>query len=413
MDIWVTPFATLLVVALATSALLTPVARRVAVRLDAVDYPSARRINTRPVPRMGGIALFCALVAAAAFMRYLGPSLGWPVILVRHIDANLDYRLVAVGFLIIFLTGAVDDVVQLKPVPKLCGQVAAACVACAGGLVIGDVVNPFAHGEVSLGWLAYPLTVAYLVAYVNIINLIDGLDGLATGIGCIASVTIAVLALMGGHLDAAALAVATAGAALGFLPYNFSPASIFLGDCGSLLLGFSLGTMSILNVTRLAGLTTIIVPLVVAGIPIIDTLSAIVRRRRAHVSVGQADRGHIHHRLIAEGFDQHQAVLLIYAWTLLLCAGAIVMTQVDTWPRVIIFAALLVLSFLFANHLHLFEPVLRHHWDPEAREDVLVTPDDPAFGVEKRRDERRAEAIRAVRRRKVREWLRGGRDARD
>ena len=267
-----------------------------------------------------------------------------------------------------------------------------------GGLVIGVIANPFEPGEfIELGWLTYPVTIIYLVAYVNIINLIDGLDGLAAGISCIASVAMFVLSIWAGRLDAAALACAIAGSTLGFLQYNFHPASIFMGDSGSLTLGFALGTISLLSVTRIAGLTTIIVPLVIAGIPIIDTFSAIVRRTRAHVSVGRADRGHIHHRLLAEGFDQKQAVLVVYAWTALLCAGALVMTQVTTVPRICIFLVLLVASGAFANHLHLFEPVLRHHRDPHTGDDELVGPDDPAFAEEtEKARERREEKARGA-----------------
>jgi UDP-GlcNAc:undecaprenyl-phosphate GlcNAc-1-phosphate transferase len=399
---WFSPFLTMFLAAFVTALATTPLARKIAIRLDAVDYPSARRINKVPIPRMGGIALFAAICVAAAVMRYCGPELGWPVILVRHLSADLDYRIIAVGFLIIFLTGAIDDVVQLKPFAKLCGQILAATVAASGGLLIGNVTNPFG-GVVVLGWLSWPITIIYLVAFANIINLIDGLDGLATGISCIASTTLFVLAFQAGHLDAAALAVATAGATAGFLPYNFHPASIFLGDSGSLLLGFSLGTISILNVTRLAGLTTIILPLVIAGVPIIDTLSAIVRRRRAHVSIGQADRGHIHHRLIDEGFDQRQAVLFIYAWTLMLCVGSVIMTQVTLLPRIIIFVVLVIASAAFARNLHLFEPVLRHHRNAVTGEDELVSPADPAFKVE----EERAEEEHEERMEHLREMLPG------
>ena len=222
----------------------------------------------------------------------------------------------------------------------------------------------------------------YLVAYVNIINLIDGLDGLAAGISAIASFTMFVLSVMAGRLDAAALSIAVTGSALGFLRFNFHPASIFMGDSGSLTLGFALGCASLLSVTRFAGLTTIIVPLVIAAVPILDTFSAIIRRTRAHVSIGQADRGHIHHRLMDEGFDQRQAVLVMYAWTLLLCLGSIVMTQVGTLPRVGIFCALAAVSFLFAHKLHLFEPVLLHHYNPRTGEDELITPADAAFEAE-------------------------------
>lgn len=371
-------FVTALIVALAT----TPLARRIAVAVGAVDYPNARRINRKPVPRMGGIAIFAGIVAAFVVQLVGTTYFGWPEVLVPSSRMQVDYWLLALAFLVIFLTGLVDDLVSLAPRQKFLGQTVGAVLAVAGGLVIGDIANPFGPGFISLGWLAYPVTVVYLVSYTNIINLIDGLDGLAAGISAIASLTMFVLSSLAGRLDAATLAVAVAGASLGFLRYNFHPASIFMGDSGSLTLGFALGTISLLSVTRFAGLTTIIVPLVIAAVPIIDTFSAIVRRMRGHVSIGHADRGHIHHRLMEEGFDQRQAVLLMYGWTALLCLGALVMTQVDTVPRILIFCVLLGTSMAFARHLHLFEPVLLHHLDPKTGEDELVTPADEAFEEE-------------------------------
>jgi len=308
---WI-PFTCLFVAALATTLATTPLARRVAVRLGAIDRPTGRRVNKVPVPRMGGIAIFAGIAAAFA-VQYIGTMyLGWPVVLVPSPRMNVNYWMLVLAFVVIFLTGLLDDKFSLSPKQKLAGQLAAAVITVAGGLVIGDISSPFGPGFVSLGWLAYPVTVVYLVAYVNIINLIDGLDGLASGISAIASFTMFVLSVLAGRLDAAALSIAVTGSALGFLRYNFHPASIFMGDSGSLTLGFALGCSSLLSVTRFAGLTTIIVPLVIAAVPILDTLSAIVRRTRAHVSIGQADRGHIHHRLMDEGFDQRQAVLVMY-----------------------------------------------------------------------------------------------------
>ena len=382
--IWL-PYLCLFVASLVATLATTPLARRIAVRVGAVDYPNARRINKTPIPRMGGIAIFCGIVAAFV-VQYLGTTyLGWPVVLVPSPRLEVNYWLLVLAFLVIFATGLLDDRYSLKPLQKLAGQVLAAVLAVVGGLVIGDISNPLGGPFVSLGWLAYPVTVIYLVAYTNIINLIDGLDGLAAGISALASLTMFVLSVLAGRLDAAALAIAVVGSSLGFLRYNFHPASIFMGDSGALTLGFALGAVSLLSVTRFAGLTTIIVPLVIAAVPIIDTFSAIVRRLRGHVSIGHADRGHIHHRLMAEGFDQRQAVLLMYAWTALLCVGSLVMTQVDTIPRIVIFALLLVASFAFAWHLRLFEPVLLHHYDPKTGEDELVTPADDAFEEEAER----------------------------
>ena len=392
-------FLCLFAASLACALDVTPLARKIAIRVGAVDYPNKRRVNKTPTPRMGGVAIFAGIVAAFV-VQYIGTThFGWPVVLVPSPRLSVNYWMLVLAFVVIFVTGLLDDKYTLTPKAKLAGQILAAAIAAMGGLVIGVIANPFEPGEfIEQGWLTYPVTIIYLVAYVNIINLIDGLDGLAAGISCIASVTMFVLSIWAGRLDAAALACAIAGSTLGFLHYNFHPASIFMGDSGSLTLGFALGTISLLSVTRIAGLTTIIVPLVIAGIPIIDTFSAIVRRTRAHVSVGRADRGHIHHRLLAEGFDQKQAVLVVYAWTALLCGGALVMTQVTTVPRICIFLVLLVISGAFANHLHLFEPVLRHHRDPHTGDDELVGPDDPAFAEEaekarERREERREELL--------------------
>lgn len=375
----------LMVAAFATTLLLTPLAKRLAIRLDAVDYPSKRRINKRPIPRLGGLAVFAGL-AVACILQVAGTILwDWPSALVPHPSMAINYPMLAISFLMIVITGTVDDIVSLSPKMKLAGQLLAACVAAASGLLIHVIVNPFSTGaEIQLGWLAYPITVIYLVAYTNIINLIDGLDGLACGISAIAGASMFLFAVLAGRSDAAALSIALIGSCLAFLRYNFNPASIFLGDSGSLLLGFALGCISLLNVSRIAALTSLALPLIVAGVPILDTFSAIIRRKRAHVSIGQADKGHIHHRLIQEGFDQRQAVLLMYGWSAILSAGAAAINQVTVWWRVVIFAALVACSVAFALRLHLFEPVLRHHYNPKTRRDEIVTPDNPAFAEEAR-----------------------------
>lgn len=378
------PYLCLFLCAFLVCVLTTPLAKKIAWKVNAVDYPSQRRINKKPTARLGGIALFVAFVAAFC-LQYIGTKVfGWPDMLIPLPHKPINYFFLGLAICIIFLTGVIDDIYTLKPFPKLCGQILAACVACSGGLIIGDVVNPFAAGtEIHLGWLAYPVTVVFLVAYTNIINLIDGLDGLATGVAGISSVAMFIVGIMAKRWDACALAIVIAGSCLGFLLFNFHPASIFLGDSGSLLLGFVMGSISLLNVTRVAGLTTIIVPLIIAGVPIIDTFSAIIRRKRAHVPASHADKGHIHHRLVNAGFNQKQAVLLIYAWTTFLCIGAIVITQVHLWPRIILFVFLIIISIIFTVKLHLFDPVLLHHYDPKTHQDTLITPDDPAFDIEK------------------------------
>lgn len=381
---WWAPFIALFACSLVIALVMTPIARLLAWRAGVVDQPSARRINRCPTPRMGGVAIFCAIVLAFLLEGFLASLWGWPRLLESEtlFGSRYDYVRISLGFSLVFLTGLLDDFITLTPKRKLVGQVIGSCVAVSGGLVIDVIVNPISNGAIEMGWLAYPITVVYLVAYTNIFNLIDGMDGLAAGITCIASITMWIVATMAGHLDAAALSIVLAGATLGFLRYNFHPASIFMGDSGSLLIGFVLGSVSLMSVQRIAGLTSIIVPLVIAFIPIIDTFSAIVRRGRAHVSIGQADKGHIHHRLMEEGFNQRETVLFIYAWTAVLCIGSVMMTQVTVLPRIFIFCILVFSSVLFAMKLHLFQPVLLHHYNPETGADELVTPHDPAFAEE-------------------------------
>lgn len=387
MQRWWVPFFALFAISLATSLATTPLARRIAIRLGAIDYPSARRVNKTPIPRMGGIAIFCAIILSFGLGALGSHLLGWKLFSTSAWDERLNYPLIIGSFSVIFATGLVDDKFSLSPPQKLLGQVIAAVLAVCGGLIIDEVIDPIHYARISLGWLAYPVTVVYLVAYTNIFNLIDGLDGLASGIAGIASLTMWVVSTLAGHMDAAAFAIILAGACLGFLRYNFNPASIFLGDSGSLLIGFVLGSISLLSVSRVAGLTAIIVPLVIAGIPIIDTFSAIVRRGRAHVSIGHADKGHIHHRLLSAGFNQRQTVLVMYAWTAILCVSAVVMMQVAIGPRILIFILLVVASFMFARHLRLFDPVLLHHYDKRTGEDELVCPEDPEFEEEAERFE--------------------------
>ena len=381
---WWGPFVLLFACSMIIALLATPLARRIAWSWGAVDKPSARRINRKPIPRMGGIAIFLAIIVSILLGELGATAFGWPhfLELLAPFRTRFDYKRILIGLSVVFLTGVIDDMRTLTPRQKLFGQILGTCITVSGGLVIDVVVNPFTSEGIELGWVAFPITVIYLVAYTNIFNLIDGLDGLAAGIACIASLTMWIVSTMAGHLDAAALALVLAGATLGFLRYNFNPASIFMGDSGSLLIGFVLGCISLMSVQRIAGLTSILIPLVIAGIPIIDTFSAIVRRGRAHVSIGQADKGHIHHRLMSEGFNQRQTVLFIYAWTAVLCVGSVMMTQVEVVPRIFIFCILVISSILFALRLHLFQPVLLHHYNPNTGADELVTPQDPGFAEE-------------------------------
>ena len=367
-------FPLLFLVALLATLLATPLAKCIAQHLGAIDKPDERRINKVPIPRMGGIGIALGLVAAVAVQVAGTKLLGWPTVFVPHMQLQgVDYKLLTVAVVIVFLTGAIDDVRNLKPRQKLLGQVLAACAAAASGLVIGNIANPFTAELIPIGWLAYPITVVYLVAFTNVINLIDGLDGLAAGITAISCAAMFYLSYEAHQIDAAVLACILAGCCLGFLRYNFNPASIFMGDCGSNMLGFLLGVIALLGVNRVAAATTLIVPLVIAGVPIIDTFAAIVRRRRGHTAISQADTGHIQHRLIKQGFDQKQAALMIYGWSILLAAGAIIMTKVALPLRFVVFILLVGVSAVFIKKLHLFEPVLLHRYNPKTHTDEIVS----------------------------------------
>ena len=364
----------LFLVALLATLLATPLAKCIAQHLGAIDKPDERRINKVPIPRMGGIGIALGLVAAVAVQVAGTKLLGWPTVFVPHMQLQgVDYKLLTVAVVIVFLTGAIDDVRNLKPRQKLLGQILAACVAASSGLVIGNVANPFTAELIPIGWLAYPITVVYLVAFTNVINLIDGLDGLAAGITAISCAAMFYLSYEAHQIDAAVLACILAGCCLGFLRYNFNPASIFMGDCGSNMLGFLLGVIALLGVNRVAAATTLIVPLVIAGVPIIDTFAAIVRRRRGHTAISQADTGHIQHRLIKQGFDQRQAALMIYGWSILLAAGAIIMTKVALPLRFVVFILLVSVSAVFIRKLHLFKPVLLHRYNPKTHTDEIVS----------------------------------------
>ena len=364
----------LFLVALLATLLATPLAKCIAQHLGAIDKPDERRINKVPIPRMGGIGIALGLVAAVAVHVAGTKLLGWPTVFVPHMQLQgVYYKLLTVAVVIVFLTGAIDDVRNLKPRQKLLGQILAACVAAASGLVIGNVANPFTAELIPIGWLAYPITVVYLVAFTNVINLIDGLDGLAAGITAISCAAMFYLSYEAHQIDAAVLACILAGCCLGFLRYNFNPASIFMGDCGSNMLGFLLGVIALLGVNRVAAATTLIVPLVIAGVPIIDTFAAIVRRRRGHTAISQADTGHIQHRLIKQGFDQRQAALMIYGWSILLAAGAIIMTKVALPLRFVVFILLVSVSAVFIRKLHLFKPVLLHRYNPKTHTDEIVS----------------------------------------
>lgn len=284
--------------------LLTPSLRDLATRLGAVDRPDhVRKIHARPVPRIGGLAIVLAVVFAFAglFLSPLGAS--------RIVAAQLPAAVALLpALLVMFATGLADDLYGLRPWQKLAGQIAAAGLACSAEVnITGVAYHPLNH------WLGVPVTIVWLVGCANALNLIDGSDGLAAGLGLFATLTCFAAALLHGDYTLMLATAPLAGALLGLLRYNFPPASIFLGDSGSLTIGFLLGCYGIVWSQKSATLLGLTAPLMALAIPLLDTALAIVRRFLRGQPIFAADSGHIHHRLLARGLTPRRVALLLYA----------------------------------------------------------------------------------------------------
>jgi UDP-GlcNAc:undecaprenyl-phosphate/decaprenyl-phosphate GlcNAc-1-phosphate transferase len=297
-----------------------PFARAFAFRVGAIDAPGGRRVHVKPTARLGGLAIFVSFFATLAAM--VGFQSGLAGRFVEH--PELIYGLLIGGGLLVAL-GAVDDVRGVRAIHKLGIQIIAAGAAYAAGFRIEGIHLPVL-GDVTLGALGVPLTILWIVGVVNALNLIDGLDGLAAGIALFACVTNYMVASLSEATGVMTVSAVLGGAILGFLVFNFNPATIFLGDSGSLFLGFVLATTSLLSTTgKSTTAVAILVPMLALGVPIIDTLFAMVRRLLERRPIFSPDRGHIHHRLLDLGITHRRAVLLLYGISAIsaLCAIAL------------------------------------------------------------------------------------------
>ncbi len=278
--------------------LLTPVAIKIAPLIGAVDIPKDnRRMHTKPMPRFGGMAI------------YLGTVLSILIFM------PLDTKIIGIlaGGSLIFIVGIVDDLKGMPAKVKLLFQIICAVILFQFSVRISFMANPFGDGFVHFPWIiSLVITVIWIVGITNTINLIDGLDGLAGGIAFIASICIAYTAFITSYLDITMAMLAIAGGALGFLPYNFNPAKIFMGDGGSLFLGFMLAGLSVMTPVKGATMLAMVVPVLVLAIPIFDTTFAILRRLINKRPIMEADKGHLHHRIMAVGLGQKKTVLTLY-----------------------------------------------------------------------------------------------------
>jgi UDP-GlcNAc:undecaprenyl-phosphate GlcNAc-1-phosphate transferase len=295
-------------VALGVVLVLTPAVGRFARILGVVDQPGeARRLHLRPIPRLGGIALLLGIFVPALAFLQLGGA----------------YRGILLGAAIATCVGVVDDFRGLPWWGKLGGQVAAAAVAVSSDVVVDKFTFPFLGIQDLPAWVGVPATMLWIVAIMNMVNFLDGMDGLAAGICAIAGSTFAIIALSLGKPQAAILSAIVAGACFGFLRHNFYPARIFMGDSGAMLLGFILATLSVQGLLKTAATVALFFPLLVLAIPIVDTSFVLARRIKYRQPLYEADRTHLHHRFANIGFSQRRAALYMYGWCALLAGAAL------------------------------------------------------------------------------------------
>lgn len=362
MSVGLRHYLTVFAIALAAAYVITPFVERLSVRLGAVDHPGERKVHDAPVPRLGGVAIYLAFMAALlvdfAWRRFVKLDTG---------PYDIPLLPILAGATIVLIVGVLDDVFDLSAGVKFFGQIVAALVMVVGPLLMGQtdssqavlmefIGNPRTGDLVYLAtWSSVPLTLLWVVAMTNIVNLIDGLDGLAAGVGGIAMVSLSYAAYMTGHSDIAIVALALAGSSLGFLKHNFYPAHIFMGDSGSMFMGFILGAITVEGVMKSVATIALLIPIVMMGIPILDTAFAIFRRMKGRQPVSRGDNDHIHHRLLYRGFSHRQTVIIIYLWSALLSFSALRMKFGASTERAVILVPLAILSFFLAEYSGVFE----------------------------------------------------------
>lgn len=317
-----------------TAFVITPYTIRLAKKVGAVDIPNDRRVNKKPMPRLGGLAVIAGFLVSVIYLVISASIEGK----INLLEDNLNIKLLGIlgGMLVLGIVCYIDDVKDIKPLVKLAGQVAAAVIVASSGVLIDNFTIPFKENSFVLNEVfSFILTVGWIVGITNAINLIDGLDGLSSGITLISCLSLVVVfALNESPLIAIILITALAGAIVGFLPYNFNPAKTFIGDVGSNFMGFALAIISILGVAKTYTAIVLIAPIMILALPIFDTIWAIIRRIEKSKSIKgvfKADRGHLHHRLMAKGYTQKQSVLILYGATATLGMTAIILLDSGIW----------------------------------------------------------------------------------
>ncbi|MCL2748075.1 MAG: undecaprenyl/decaprenyl-phosphate alpha-N-acetylglucosaminyl 1-phosphate transferase [Oscillospiraceae bacterium] len=308
----------------------SPLVRKFAHIVGAIDVPrDARRVHKTPIPRLGGLAIFLGFLAA--------------VLLFARIDDAM--RGILLGATVIIALGVIDDIINLPAWIKFIVQIVAALIPVLHGVTIEFLSNPIFFNrapEINLGFLSAPLTVLWIVLITNSVNLIDGLDGLAVGVSAISSISLLIISIVLQEPNVPLIVAALAGACIGFMPYNFNPAKMFMGDTGATFLGFMLATISVTGLFKFYTVISFAVPLLILALPIFDTISSIIRRLLRGKSPMSPDRGHVHHRLIDMGFSQKQSVVILYALSSVLAFAAVVLSTAIELKGIIFIIAVIV-----------------------------------------------------------------------
>jgi UDP-GlcNAc:undecaprenyl-phosphate GlcNAc-1-phosphate transferase len=320
---------------------MTPLARKLAIKVGAMDVPKeTRKIHKDPMPYFGGLAIYVAIISC--MFVYMPHN-------------SLNYHVMA-GATLIMLTGVVDDMYGMPAKIKLVMQILAALIAIRGGVRIHFITNPLSETGMSylFTWLSFIITLFWLVGITNTINLIDGLDGLASGVASIAATTLLFAAAKLGYNFIVMQCAIIAGASLGFLPFNFNPAKIFMGDTGALLLGYMLAVTSVSGMVKSVAAVALAVPVFALGLPIFDTAFAIIRRYINKKPIMQADKEHLHHRLMRYGLNQRQTVLIMYFISMLLGIVAVIIADTDPFTGIAVATIVVIVAFLSAKKAGFF-----------------------------------------------------------
>lgn len=328
-----------------TTFVVTPHTMRWAKKVGAIDIPNDRRVNKKPMPRLGGLAVISGFFVSIIYLL-ISTSIEGKINLFGEEAYYVKLIGYVVGIIILGITCYIDDVKGIPSWIKLIAQIIAAIIVVASGIRIENISIPFTEGKLVISGIAsYVITICWIVGITNAINLIDGLDGLSSGVTLISCLSLLmVFALNESPLTAIILVTALAGALVGFLPFNFSPAKTFIGDTGSNFMGFSLAIISILGVAKTYTALVLIAPIIILGMPIFDTIFAIFRRiikGKSLKAVFKPDKGHLHHKLMAKGYTQRQAVLIMYGITATLGMFAVILLESGIW-KAISFALLIV-----------------------------------------------------------------------